>query len=119
MAPKPFPFPFSIGVDICNIKRVAAILRRENVCNQWARKVFTRLEWRALCERFIEANRSEERSRENSMQDNKNIEGRDHSCLLPKLSRHSRVLDDPTLFLSTLADARSQLTILARHLAGR
>ena len=45
MPPKPFPFPLGIGIDIVKISRLAGILKDEKRFNQWARRVFSRLEW--------------------------------------------------------------------------
>lgn len=52
MVPKAFPFPIGVGTDICQIHRIAAILRRRETRERWARKVFTRLEWPSLWRAF-------------------------------------------------------------------
>ena len=47
MPPKPFPFGFSVGVDICRIDRIRSVLGNENhlYVLRWGSKVFSRLEW--------------------------------------------------------------------------
>ena len=56
MAPKPFPYPIGLGIDICHIPRLSGLLgRQDDYVTLWARKVFTRLEWPHLWLRFHEA----------------------------------------------------------------
>ena len=52
MAPKPFPFPLGIGIDVCKSVRIVHFLQSSRLSNQWARKVFTRLEWPDLLRQF-------------------------------------------------------------------
>ncbi len=123
MGPKPFPFPIGIGVDICRVNRVANLLQKENIRNLWARKVFTRLEWPGLCRRLQRANRSEDESARQSERERDNTmvpeNVGDNVWMLPKLSKHLEVLSDPEAYWLTVADQRSRLAILTRHLAGR
>ena len=48
MPPKPFPYPFNIGIDIACAKRFEKYAENERAFNQFARKVFTSLEWPTL-----------------------------------------------------------------------
>lgn len=52
MAPKPFPFPLGIGVDITQASRVVKMMKTEDIFNRWSRKVFNRLEWPHLFQKF-------------------------------------------------------------------
>ena len=123
MPPRPFPFPMGVGVDICQINRIAALLRKESIRNNWVRKVFTRLEWPTVCRRFQRANRSEAESVSYSTQGQDTLPDRtnstEHNWMLPTLSKHTDILKDETLFWSTIADRRSKLAVLAAHLTGR
>ena len=130
MAPKPFPFPLGVGVDICRISRIAALLRQEKIRNQWARRVFTRLEWPALCKRFEHANCVEGELFKSPNQERNDENNNDYTMrtedicsnnvwMLPELSEHSEVLEDSKLYWSTIADGRSKLAVLAHYLAGR
>lgn len=57
MAPKPFPYPIGVGVDICHIPRLHNIVgKRSDYVTRWARKIFTRLEWPHLWQKFYESN---------------------------------------------------------------
>lgn len=58
MAPKPFPLPLGIGVDIVRVARVIKLLKDEDTINHWSRKIFSRLEWAHLVERFSVAQRN-------------------------------------------------------------
>ena len=127
--PKPFPFPIGNGIDVCRVNRIAAILRHENTRNHWARKVFTRLEWPALCRRL---QRVEEAAGQpdghNGPTSNEKLES-EHQIvadrydnaiwMLPKLSGYSSTFEDENAYWSAIADERSALGGLARHLAGR
>ncbi|KAL9136985.1 MAG: hypothetical protein Q9175_001818 [Cornicularia normoerica] len=129
MAPKPFPFPIGIGIDVCRVNRVAAILRLEHTRNRWARKIFTRLEWPALCRRLqrIEEAIGEPVGQADAASDQK----LDHEnqaipdyydntiWMLPRLSGYSSTFEDQDSYWSAIADERSALGALARHLAGR
>ena len=127
MAPKPFPFPLGVGVDVCRTRRIAALLRQENIRNQWARRVFTRLEWPALCKRFDRANggegevvgSSDQKKSCNNSTASDIDSGSNDVWMLPELSKHSEVLQDSELFWSTIEDGRSKLAVLAHYLAGR
>ena len=127
--PKPFPFPIGIGIDVCRVNRIAAILRHEHSRNRWARKIFTRLEWPALCRRLqrVETVTEEPAARADEASGQK-LENEDHSnakyydkgiWMLPKLSGNLSILEDETSYWSAIADERSGLGSLARHLAGR
>ncbi|KAL6717078.1 hypothetical protein ACLMJK_004992 [Lecanora helva] len=114
MPPKPFPLPIGVGIDICRIHRIAALLQNENSRNQWARRVFTRMEWPSLCMSFNRANdsgkwESDSITKENYISD----------VYLPRLSNHSDVLRNSELYWSAINDKRSKLAGLAQHLAGR
>lgn len=128
-APKPFPFPIGIGIDLCRVNRIAAILRHEYTRNRWARKIFTRLEWPALCRRFQRVETaigepveqldvaSDERT---EIEDQKIAKKYDNAIwMLPGLSGYSSILEDESLYWSAIADERSPLGALARHIAGR
>ena len=47
--PKPFPLPYRIGIDICSIARIRALLAKDagqgKYLRRWGSKVFNRLEW--------------------------------------------------------------------------
>ena len=133
MTPKAFPFPIGVGVDICHINRIAAIFRREHLRNRWVRRVFTRLEWPALQTRFDRANASTglplnqifaDNDRSSVDRSKEILEGNEistHSWSLPKLSEFSSRLEDAdeSIYWSAIADERSTLRTLIRHLAGR
>ena len=131
MVPKPFPFQIGVGVDICRINRIASILRPVSTRNRWARRVFTRLEWPALCRRFdCAANAKKECDEESEVLKNRSDRNGklDHAdkidsaaWMLPSLSPYSSILEDEdeTAYWSAIADDRSALGVLARHLAGR
>lgn len=128
-APKPFPFPIGIGTDVCRVNRIAAILRREYTRNRWVRKVFTRLEWPALHKKFqdIEKAKGEPIEQANLANDqNLGDEGQPAAnyytkigWMLPKLSGYSSIFRNEKSYWSAIADDRSALGGLARHLAGR
>lgn len=52
MVPKAFPYPIGVGTDICQVHRIASFLRRRDIRERWARRVFTRLEWPSLWRAF-------------------------------------------------------------------
>ena len=58
MAPKPFPHPLGIGIDIVRVPRVIELLKDEYTINRWSRKVFNRLEWPYLFAKFNLAQRN-------------------------------------------------------------
>lgn len=129
LAPKPFPFPIGIGVDMCRVNRVAAILRYENTRNRWARKVFTRLEWPALCRRLqrVEKAIGEPVGQADAARDQK-LDDEDQAIagyyenatwMLPRLSGYSSIFEDENSYWSAIANKRSTLGALAHHLAGR
>lgn len=130
MAPKPFPFPFGIGIDLCRVNRIAAILRHGHTRNRWARKVFTRLEWPALCRRLQrvekalgeplgeEANAGSDQVLGNEIQAVANHHD-NANWMLPKLTGYSSTFEVDEFYGSAIADERSTLGALARHLAGR
>lgn len=129
MAPKPFPFAISIGIDVCRVNRIAAILRHEYTRNRWARKIFSRLEWPGLCKRLrhveratrepvgqIDAASSQKLDKENQAI----AKNYDNAIwMLPRLSGYSSIVDDEKSYWSAIGDERSALGVLARHLAGR
>lgn len=129
MAPKPFPLPISIGIDICRVNRIAAILRHEYTRNRWARKIFSRLEWPGLCKRLRRAERvtrepvGQTDAASNQKMDKENqaiAENYDNTIwMLPRLSGYSSIFDDEKSYWSAIGDERSALGDLARHLAGR
>ncbi len=129
MAPKSFPFPIGIGIDVCRVNRIAAILRHEHTRNRWARKVFTRLEWPALCRTLQRAEKAigEPVGQAEAMSDEKLVnenqvtaENYNNSIwMLPRLSRCASTFEDKDSYWSAIADERSSLGALARHLAGR
>ena len=47
MPPKPFPFAFRIGTDICSIARIQRIVDKDEgqYVRRWATKLFARPEW--------------------------------------------------------------------------
>ena len=128
-APKPFPFPIGIGTDVCRVNRIAAILRQEYTRNRWARKIFTRLEWPALCRRFQDVEKAigEPVGQADTASDH-NLEIEDHATaryydteiwMLPRLSGYSSICENENSYWSVIDDERSALGALARHLAGR
>ena len=52
MVPKPFPFPFNVGTDICSINRIADLLRQRHIRERFVRRIFTRLEWAQIWKSF-------------------------------------------------------------------
>lgn len=57
MPPKPFPYPIGVGVDICHIPRLYNIVGKpDDYITRWAKKIFTRLEWPQLWQKFHETN---------------------------------------------------------------
>ena len=132
MAPRPFPFQLGVGIDICRITRIVALLRQESTRNRWARRVFTRLEWMALCRRFervnqLQAGEPVEQKMINYQQSNQENQDAPEGIknpekdllMLPKLSNLSSVFEDTEAYTAAIGDARSPLGSLARHLAGR
>ena len=129
IAPKPFPFPIGIGTDVCRVNRIAAILRHEYTRNRWARKIFTRLEWPALCRRFQDVEKAiGESVGQADATNDQNLEIKDHVTaryydneiwMLPRLSGYSSICENENSYWSVIADERSALGALARHLAGR
>lgn len=126
MAPKSFPFPIGVGVDVCKINRIAALTRQDDLRSRWARRVFTRLEWAGLCRRCQRANILEGepiKQTKREMQKNTDSKKRSGSDIwsLPKLSKYSEILenDDQSAYWSAITDGRSRLGKLARYLAGR
>ena len=127
--PKPFPFPIGIGTDVCRVNRIAAILRHEYTRNRWARKIFTRLEWPALCRKMqrIEKAIGEPIGRADVANYGKIGDENDAVAryydntiwMLPRLPEYSSVPKDNDSYWSVIADERSALGSLARHLAGR
>ena len=127
--PKPFPFPIGIGTDVCRINRIAAVLRHEYTRNRWARKVFTRLEWPALCRKMqrVEKAIGEPIGRADRASDEKLGNENDTVAryydntiwMLPRLHEYSSIAKDDDSYWSLIADERSALGSLARHLAGR
>lgn len=136
MVPKAFPYPLGIGVDVCRVSRVAHLLQKQNLCNRWARKVFTRLEWSALWNHVKKAQlmAAADTWKGNGI-DMTITPGEQTSCsrndpptdnsiwMLPELperslsrrsSIQSKVADNGADF-----DGRSPIELLARHLAGR
>lgn len=116
MSSKPFPFPLGIGVDLCKINRIAALLRQEHVRNRWARKVFTRLEWVALCRRMNQANSVDKETLKRARKG-----WTETTLTLPKLSNQSSILEDndESRYWSAIADERAGLGDLMRFFAGR
>ena len=123
MAPKPFPFPISVGVDICRIRRIADLIRQETIRNRWARRIFTRLEWPALCRRFQRATYQAEDSKSLRKIEKQGATVEESSAeniwTLPKLTKHPDLFDDQQGYLTLIQDERSKIGVLVRHLAGR
>ncbi|KAL9630862.1 MAG: hypothetical protein Q9164_006204 [Protoblastenia rupestris] len=66
MVPKPFPYPFSIGTDICKVNRIGGLLRYRDTRERFIRRIITSLEWpntRHQFQRVRLANLKEEGSR--------------------------------------------------------
>ena len=122
MAPKPFPFPLGIGVDVCQVNRIAAVICHEHTRNRWARKIFTRLEWPALCRRMQRAEKAIGEPGDQKLHNENEAIGEPYGnaiWMLPRLSGYSSTFEDENLYRSAIADERSTLGVLARHLAGR
>lgn len=133
MVPKPFPYPLGIGVDVCQVNRVARYLRTESLRNRWARKIFTRLEWRDLCEQFRSTSRaidkqegpsegidwmSKRRVFPNEVNNSSRMD--DSMWMLPKLAFYPvGTAESEKDYIDGLASSRSPISRLARHLAGR
>ena len=126
--PKPFPYPIGIGTDVCRVNRIAAILRHEYTRNRWARKIFTRLEWPALCRKMqrvakvtgepigrADITREEKKGNVNAV-----ARYYDNTIwMLPRLPEYPSISGDDDSRWSVIADERSALGALTRHLAGR
>lgn len=110
MPPKPFPFPIGVGTDICHTTRFLRFIRDDEVMNQFARKVFTRLEWPYLYRKFLEVGYDLANEDERSWGDERPIE------TLPSLSRFFPPRSDPK---KALPAPNLQIGNLARYLAGR
>ncbi|KAL9129080.1 MAG: hypothetical protein Q9217_002387 [Psora testacea] len=134
MVPKPFPYPISIGTDICNVYRIAGLLRLRDVRERWVKRTFTRLEWPAIWQSFL-------RVRLNS-DGKKSIGVKDYDFFVKKAEDAASELDEedksgiwrlPDLstsdielrimakesFNKMIGDEKSPLGQLTRHLAGR
>lgn len=55
MPPKPFPFPLGVGVDLCQTKRIFSLLKVNQNIHAFSKKVFNRLEWPDVFEKFNHA----------------------------------------------------------------
>ena len=122
VAPKPFPFPIGIGTDVCQINRIADILRDEYKRNRWARKLFTRLEWPALCETLQRAEGQAEVRSDQRLENEEPAIAKDYDneiWMLPRLSRSSPIFEDDNSYWSAIADQRSPIGKMVRRLAGR
>ena len=130
MTARPFPIPIGIGLDVCRVERVGAILRDARTRNRWARKIFNRLEWPHLYKRLQRmddsigelAGQDDEEADEQKVEVQDQAVAKDHDntvWMLPGLSRYSSIFKNENLYNSAIADERSDLGRLARHLAGR
>lgn len=131
-AAKPFPSPYCPGHDICQISRIAAILRDEATLSHWARRVFTRLEWPALVRRFEQAGgigkdsnmvtgvRGYQQSRkEDTLAGEGGRTQHPPFRMLPTLPIYTQLSQESNKFEAAFADESSPLRGLVRHLAGR
>ena len=122
VAPRPFPFPIGIGTDVCQISRIADILRHEHKRNRWARKLFTRLEWPALCDTLRRAKGQAEVPSDQRLENEEPAIAKDYDneiWMLPRLSGYSPIFEDDNSYWSAIADQRSPLGKLVCRLAGR
>jgi len=120
MGAKPFPSPYRTGHDICQASRIATLLQQETTRNRWARRVFTRLEWPALVRRFQHAARADgEDEQQYQAPGERSAHQKVGIWLLPKLSRFTMLSNDPDQCRAAIADRKSPLGSLVRHLAGR
>lgn len=137
MAPKPFPYPLGVGVDICQIHRIAGFLKREEFRNRWARRIFTRLEWPELYKTFKKTNQkpparakkdlnrrtmgNDQRADMKALSNEGSMEDAYDVWMLPGLPNYSALLDekDNNAYMAVIANENSPLGGLARHLAGR
>ena len=120
MAPRPFPFPLSTGVDVCYVNRIAGILRRDETRDRWIQKVFTRLEWPEMCDRIEAANVGVSYKEYKDTKDD--LEGgnsKSGAWELPNLNNHVTTLSENKLFTAAISDFRSNLGRLARFFSGR
>ena len=128
MVPKPFPYPLGIGVDVCKVSRVMRLIQNYRLCNRWARKVFTRLEWPALWDRMKEAQLTATADTGNGHRKDSLIGIEDD----PTRTQSSAPTDNFIWMLPDVSEDRcgssdseavshehSPLKVLARHLAGR
>ena len=120
--PKPFPFPIGIGTDVCQVSRIADILRPEYTRNRWARRHLNRLEWPALCERMQGVDGQAKVTSDQRLENEDPAIAKDYDneiWMLPRLSGYSPIFEDKKLYRSVIADQRSPLGFFAHHLAGR
>ena len=119
-AAKPFPSSYSIGHDVCEIRRIAFIMRYDHRLQNWARRVFTRLEWPLLVRRFQQAGGeidNHHKMRHDASGQKKQRYDED-ICKVPMLPE-AVLSRDTDKFEASVADLTTPLRRLASHLAGR
>ena len=124
MVPKPFPYPLGVGIDVCKVSRIASLLRSSNVRNQWARRVFTRLEWLDVWKYFERTRRAMTDDAEDMTRTDRRATNVQSSWMLPEIPTKglrdaNGVLFDKSALNEDSPDFRSPVATLARFLAGR
>ena len=107
MPPKPFPFPLSVGSDICSMERIGSIVHAPTSFNRFARRVFTRLEWPSLLDMISKTGAKHL------------ISNRDYAY---RLEKRLPILYLPTIDISNTiltGEEKSNEGELVRYLAGR
>ena len=132
MVPRPFNYPLNVGNDICNINRIAWILRQQSARDRFIRKIFSRLEWPFIWKAFQRVSLSQSKPTIDTDHENRvsytsgerdpagiySSRRSSPSWTLPDLSNSVDVLD-PQFFNRAINDMKSPLGCLIHHIAGR
>ncbi|KAL8933884.1 MAG: hypothetical protein Q9211_005529 [Gyalolechia sp. 1 TL-2023] len=138
MAPKPFPYPIGVGVDICHIPRLYNLVGKpSHYVSRWAKKIFTSLEWPYLWRKFYEISNlrtpSEiskvqlwipevERTMTQTQRTHHASSAAEATHSLPNDTAHNLACDghaDASPLLPSLPVPTHHAKLLAQHLAGR
>lgn len=130
MVPNPFPYPLGVGIDVCKVSRLARLLHAQRLCNRWARRVFTRLEWPALWHQFQMTRSATRAATEKTDMTTSGVSAEERPCqMLDRVPTDSSILMLPEIPMSwssmtgveneTLFYERSPVGLLARYVAGR
>jgi len=129
MSPKPFPFPLGVGIDICNVDRIAYNLRFKNKREAFVRKLFTRLEWPGIWRKFLITERAMKAHgraavshyQEQDVESHSKIDAIDPQSMwnVPSLSSSPDLFTDSETRIGFFPDSRSSLGRLVSFVAGR